>query len=368
VASLLKSRSSFAQLKRKYQGFQAPTIKILIENVEINENLSAVVQDLTIDLTSEYHASGCVFIIQSAYLEKESKFSPKLADKLIQLGCKVSVAIGYVKTETVFQGYITQISYIFDNETESPSIKVECIDAKGLLMKNQRLQIFKEEKVSGAIEGILSQQPYSSYISGKTIENSLFNEDIIRSNMETDYEFIVRQAKRTGYEFFILQNSVYFRKTPTSETPVLKISHNEELISAEINFDANSLVNKIEVRSIDTKNNEVISAIAKSTAKFSKGQTVSRLCSGTSKIFFEPDLKSKDEAQKRAKIILEQHENMFGKIECKCIGIPEIVPGRFIKIDGLMPQGNLTYYITNVKHELNSDGFQTFFEARVNQL
>ena len=45
------------------------------------------------------------------------------------------------------------------------------------------------------------------------------------------------------------------------------------------------------------------------------------------------------------------------------VGLPEIVPGRFVKVSGLEKDyGDHTYYIKNVVHEVTGNEFQTVFE------
>jgi hypothetical protein len=49
------------------------------------------------------------------------------------------------------------------------------------------------------------------------------------------------------------------------------------------------------------------------------------------------------------------------------VGLPEIVPGRAIKIKGLFPQADVEGYILKVSHKFNEEGFFTEFEAKVDE-
>lgn len=364
----MKATSTFLMLDKKYQHFGAPTVKISVEGKELTEKLNAGIESGTIELTSEYQASGCNFTICNAYEEKETSFSKKLMNNLIQLGSKVSVSMGYIKTEEVFKGYISDISYCFDSDEHPPYIKVSCMDVKGLMMKNQHLKIMKEDSVKMVLTKMLSAQPYSSFISGKEIDESQFKKMVISAREETDYDFAVKEAKKSGYEFFVFKNKVYFRKPPEMGVPLMKMAPKNGLLSADVTLSSSQLVQKVTVKSVDPVKNVMIEGSAKIKGSFSKTSAAKKITASTEKVYYEPEISTKEDAKKRAEIIIDQHQGEFGTISCTCIGIPEIVPGRFIDIDGLFPLGNNKYYITDVSHIFNDEGYTTTFEARIKKL
>ena len=50
--------------------------------------------------------------------------------------------------------------------------------------------------------------------------------------------------------------------------------------------------------------------------------------------------------------------------EGECIGIPELIPGRYIKIDGGDEQTNGTYFLTKVCHRISINAYTTSFEVK----
>ena len=58
----------------------------------------------------------------------------------------------------------------------------------------------------------------------------------------------------------------------------------------------------------------------------------------------------------------------FGELECECVGIPELAPGRFVEVEELSSQADRKYYITYVRHVLDEDGYRTYLKAGVNSL
>ena len=49
--------------------------------------------------------------------------------------------------------------------------------------------------------------------------------------------------------------------------------------------------------------------------------------------------------------------------EGELLGLPEIVPGRFIKVQDTDDLSNNSYYINEVTHHLSDSEFKTSFEA-----
>ena len=47
-----------------------------------------------------------------------------------------------------------------------------------------------------------------------------------------------------------------------------------------------------------------------------------------------------------------------------CVGIPELIPGRFIEIKGLDGDSVGTYFISKVHHRFNQEGYSTQFEVK----
>ena len=47
-----------------------------------------------------------------------------------------------------------------------------------------------------------------------------------------------------------------------------------------------------------------------------------------------------------------------------CLGLPELIPGRFITIEGLDGDTVGDYFITKVRHQFGSSGYLTQFEVK----
>ena len=166
--NLLSVTTSYQALEKKYNSFKAPTLEITVGGTKLVASLKMSIQNLDIDLSSDYEASGCSFSIINAYEPSQTDFT-RAANK-IGIGDKVEVSIGYIRTESVFTGYINSVRYLFDKYSGIGEIRVECMDIKGLMMKNRRMEFFTQKSADGILKEILAASPVSSYVEGKSID------------------------------------------------------------------------------------------------------------------------------------------------------------------------------------------------------
>lgn len=359
---LMTQTTTYAQLKQKYRGFGAPTAKILVDGVDLAEKYKTLMSLVEVELTCDYPASGASFEIIGEYQPDQTDFNSSGAFRQIELGAKVEIRLGYIATETVFSGLITEIRYEFTQEAE-PCIHVGCMDAKCLLMKSQRLEICKEKKLTQAVTALLSAQPVAAYLSGKKIETPGGEEEPIAIHMQSDYDFIVRQAQHTGSEFFLFCGTAYFRPQPSSGQPLMTLKRDELILEATLSLRGEDLVKEVRV-----VGHEGEAGTARSSGSFGKGAGPKRMLADTQRVYLDARAVSQASAQQKAKALMQAIQNQFGLLECTCTGLPELVPGRLVRISGLMGRAEGAFYIVNVRHRIGQDGFTTTFEARINSL
>lgn len=363
---LMSTTTSFKALAKKYDNFSAPAVEITVGSTKLMSGKDLDISSVEIELTSGYEASGCSFVLSCVYDMEKTNFSKDISS--VQIGEKVEVSIGYVRLESVFKGYINQIDYNFGMDSEDYEIRVECMDAKGLLMKNRRLEFFTETSADAVVKKLLSDSPVSRYLSGKEIDLCPKEDIPLRSNMMTDYELIVEQASKLGYEFFIIQGKAYFRKKEKVTSNLIRLSPKNGIIAAKLSLSGQQLVKEIEVRAIDEESGKQIKGAASVAGKFSQGSSAAMMLGSSRQIFYEPGVKDAGEAKKRAQARAEAVADHFGELECECVGIPELVPGRFITVEELSAQANRKYYVRYVRHEIDEMGYRTYLKAGVGSL
>lgn len=77
----------------------------------------------------------------------------------------------------------------------------------------------------------------------------------------------------------------------------------------------------------------------------------------------EPAVLTMAQAQYLSQARMEDVRRSRGGVEGRGVGVPELRPGRFIRLSGLHEAVNGAYYVHTVRHTLTSAGFETSFEA-----
>lgn len=363
---LMTGTTNYTALKTKYSNFNVPTLEIKAAGTKMVASRDIMIQELMVELTCGYEASGCEFLVGNCYDSEKGDYDSDITGKF-QIGEKVEILVGYEKTETVFLGYIDTVSYEFGTDMAG-EIRVRCMDAKGLLMKNRRLEAFTEKSADAVVKNLLSSQPVSYYLSGKDIDSCSKEQVPLRTGMKSDYEIVVEQAGKMGFEFFIIQGKAYFRKAEKTTTPIMTLEPDCGVEETTVSFSGNKLVENIEVRSINPENGKMIQGKSKLLGKFSNGTSAGRMYRSTTQVYYEPGVESASEASSRASVRLDALKRHFGSMDLTCIGIPELVPGRFVKLDKFASAVDGKYYITGITHRFDSDGFKTQVKARRSSL
>ena len=107
---------------------------------------------------------------------------------------------------------------------------------------------------------------------------------------------------------------------------------------------------------MDPGKGKLITATKKFNNKISQGSKAKNLVSKLEKVFIDPTASSKDDAGYRANYLIENMSYRFGTLEADILGLPELVPGRFIQIAGLGKDVANVFYLQEVIHTFASSG------------
>ena len=379
----------FEDLKKTYDGLDDPFVVIKIDDKNVGDpDKGFPISDLYVDLTSGYEASIAEFSIYTAYDKDTATFEVgSTLQKYTKLGAKVEVSAGYANSgKTIFTGAIMRVSYRHGRE-EIPSIRVTAMDVKGIMMASTYSRQLKATSYSGAVQEILEKSVYTSMQSSGIIESirvtdtpdksgsglegmmgddtagsmgsglSSDNKDTDRTIemvAESDYEFIVKAAKRYNYEFFTECGTVYFRKAKADTGTRIVITPQMGMYSFDISYDITGLVNKVTVRATDAAKAQVIEASSKNQNNLpSKAKT---LIKGNEKFYVDASVTSKEEAEHRAKSLMETVSYRFASLECEIQGLPEYLPGYFVELSGLGDGIDNKFYINRAVHRMTPEG------------
>lgn len=371
------AKYSYDSLKKSYSDFMFPMISVVVGGKNFSENKhKLIISDMCIDLSTGFEASVATFSIYNTYNRETGQYELSRFKQFVSLGSSVSISIGYSDRLTeVFVGFISSVQFI--NGVEPHHVEVTAMDVKGIMMAGQSARQLMADNYKKAIEEIFQGELYqkiqslgiyttASIAMTPDATSGRQQNESIEIVSESDYEFVVKAAKRFNYEFYIECGKIYFRKAKdTAENCLIELQASGAVKDYTITYDMTGLVKKVEVRGMDVTKGMLVTATASTSNKISTGNKAKSLISHTSRVVIDAGVTSKEAAQYRADSVLEDISYRFGSLECDCIGLPELMPGHFIRITDLGEPCNTDFYVTHTRHIINDhDGYHTQITAK----
>lgn len=382
---------TYKDLQDKYADFAHPRARVLLGDTPFDSvSAGMAVNDIHVEVTSGYEASVASFRLYDSYDPSTGKFFYEKVKKQVLMGNSVTVQLGYLdQLETVFVGFVSGVAFGFE-PGGLPYIEINAMDIKGLMMGGSYAASLKATTYSAAVkevldrtgEGRLQQMggitsseiintPDAGGVPGGAPVGGSSKSSPITMEMvsESDYEFVVRAAKRYNYEFFVDRGKVLFRPAKSDTSLLIKMGTRTGLRGFHIQYSITGVVGKIEARAMDPGKGEVIAAKSSFNNTISTASKAKQLVGKGTKVYLDASITSKEEAEARVASLMEQMSYRLGSLEADCVGIPDLVPGRFIEVTGMGVPVDNQFYLTAVTHDFTSDGgYRTHIEGCAAQI
>ena len=374
---------TYSSIVDKYDNFRFPVIEVEVNGTPVNQGKKNVgVSNVTVDLTAGFEASQAVFSLYNCYDSEEGTFEFDTVKNFVLIGSSVRILLGYDTSVTeVFRGVITRVNFLIE-EGDVPNIQVTAMDVKAVMMSSRYSKKLKATNYYNAVNEIFEQGIYQNLKSSEVITEYVIDktpdyspteptsetDKSIEMVAESDYEFLVKVAKKYNFEFFILGGIVYFRRAKADSTKQITINNKAKIKRLSVEYDVTGLVEKVVVRGLDVGKGKILSQTKKNSNKLSQGSKAKALISGKEYVYVDSTAASTEDASDRAAYLMEDIMYRYGTMELDIIGIPDILPGRFIKLDGVGTAVSNEFYVYSVRHTLNADGeFFTRVIGRTNK-
>ncbi len=363
----------FQELRDTYGNFNNPVVVIRVAGKDISEDKGEFsISDIFVELSCGFEASVAEFKIYNSYDVYNHSFRFDALKKLIALGSSVEIAMGYGSSaRVVFRGFISQVNFVY-RKGEIPAVEVHAMDIKGIMMANSYAKQLTAQSYSEAVKLLLDQPFYQKLNGDKGLfseisitdtpdaqqggNNNEVTDKTIEMVNESDYEFVVRAAKRFNYEFFQSADTIIFRKAKSDTQDLIEIGPFDGMMAFEIGYDVTGLAGKVEVRNVDAAKGKMFSSNKKLEGKMSEGNIAKQLVSKQMKVYIDPTAATKKDAEYRADYLMEQMSYRFGTLETDVVGLPEILPGKFLKVKDLGKGASNRFYICSVSHNMEGQG------------
>ncbi len=355
--SLMTESTSYDALEKKYNNFSVPAYEIKIGSTKITPSTQYSVQEIELNL-SLHSTSTALFILCDQYAFEKSGFEGSLKS-LVEVGETVEISLGYGSDLTLlFRGYIGLLDVEFDLD-EGIFFQVTAFDARRLMQTDNRSFYLQEkDNYSDVVQEIMSR---SRGLCSFSCESTTDHLTLPLGQYQSDYDFITQKLLgqgRADREFFIVADTAYYREPGGSHnSPVLSLGLHQGLRFFRGSF---LYVNtEILVQGYDHGSDTHPSATA--TAKVSGQKQV--VSPGTILVVAE-DCVGESQARARANNLANRLESEAVQSQGSCVGLPVIVPGRYIQIEKTDSTVNRKYYLTEVSHKMNQEGYVTNFKTK----
>lgn len=345
---------SYSELSKKYNNFHTPCCTVKAGTTDV-KSLGLLPSEIEIRQTIKNKAGTCTFVISNGYDVVSQSFKDEIADNF-PLGQTVEAGIGYITPVYMFKGFVTDISFSFEHG-QPPSARITCSDIRSLMMQGKLNAM--PELASFPIMMPLIMLMYTSILNMRIVYYDLWNlaEDF-RQNTN-DFNYLYNYGLKRGYEFFVLGEHCYFRKKWQNTSPLMTLKWGESIISFNrgTSYSSNKLSGSL-------------SGLLSLIPFFSDNLLTPQ---GYPHKMATPKIPKVDMDTSEAKNTLDLINIMLTSLHnlgdsmasgtVTCVGIPEIIPGRYIRLTGLDSRFfDGDYYIEEVTHKFSSSGYITSFQ------
>ena len=367
------------ELSQKYEGYYYPLSQVLLggQNPEEDKKIKVEIADIDVELTSEYKAGIASFNIYGLYEKETQSFDVKGAKKYILLGLDVQIYLGHgMEMTEVFRGFIARVDFQMGKNSFEPVVHITAMDVKGIMMANNSAKRLEANYYSDAIKEIFNQAPYQD-LKNRSVVTDISVTDTpdkpqggagaggnapdIRIEMasESDYDFVIKAAKHFNYEFFSIGGEILFRKSKSNTEVMVEIEPSVAILDYDIGYDITGVVGEVVVRGLDVGKGSKIEVKKKNSNKLSLGGKAKPIISGQKYTVLDTAIETQQDADQRATYMLEDISYRLGSLNMTFYGMPEFVPGRFVKLKNFGDGLSNSFYITDVNHKYDKGGIYT---------
>lgn len=350
----------FSQLYDQYGAMLHPTYCLKVDNAKLELGEDICLRTIECELTSRRRA-GVLRI--EAVLTVGGAQSGAWLDAF-QLGAVCSLALGYDgENKDVFVGRVYELDWEDPLDGVRYELQAVCLDVRGQLMLSSCADAGGVRTVSQMVNAILGQKSCKQLAKNQTVKSVPEDWDCPGQRMgETDYDVLCRTADFLGFELSVFADSLYFGPPKPESTPTVEFDSPNGLMQLRRRRTLAGQCAAVAVSGADDKGERLYARQARKTdSGFGVGKMAQTLDRDLNQPV--PSMRTMAQAQYLAQARMEERERGSGALLGQGTGLPELRPGRFVKVSGLSKPLNGSYYVRTVRHTLDETGFETNFEA-----
>lgn len=342
-----------------YDGFKAPTMKIIVNDNILTIALSSLLSNTSSGLMTDGvsitlnrdSASSAKFNLINCYNLTRRTFERKLTP-----GSKIAIKLGYGSTlRTVFVGYVENVSYTL---SENPTVSVTAFDAVKLMMDSPSVEHSWEdgklyiETISDIMEEYKDIAPLLPF--NMQFSTQKHGYLVQRSN---NYRYVKDVLCKYCCMDLLVKNGLsYLIDYKTQFGKLTELGFGKGLTDLTVN----SGYKKVRAVVTGDKRGSVVGRYETLTGEnYKKSMNKPQVITSTA------PLKTNKECVVYAKRLVEDAVREVCTSSGSCIGIPDIVPGVGLGYTGVDKEWEgKVYYVDSVTHTFNASGYKTSFQTK----
>ncbi|MBO4913986.1 MAG: phage late control D family protein [Oscillospiraceae bacterium] len=358
-----KKTYSLKTLEKKYDHFLAPSFEITVAG-KVFASKSVHVTVLEVELSCDGTAGGCSFAVEGQYDHEKQKWENGVAD-VVEVGAKLEIKGGYVKKELIFFGYVDDYTLSF-SENGAPVIEVTGLDGLGYLMSMREPIYAGKRKAADIVKEILGKSKSAGFAKDIHIGTPKgFDDTPIVKERVDDWTFLNLMAQRYGMSLFAVAGELIFDNVTGTNNPILTLKMGKDLYYFKKRVTLARQIGKVEIWGRDVNQKEIKGNATH--VKVGSGKAASDIVSSIKKAAlreYSELVRTKEDCTAMAQNRLNGLAMGFVTGDGACIGIPELIPGRYIEITGGDKKTNGRYFLSKVKHIFDNESYRTEFQIK----
>lgn len=344
----------FSALASRYDDFYVPRFELRVGNETFTAS-DGVVSDLTVE-TVLNGANSFSFTLAYPYDFEAGRFRGD--PKQFSPGTPVEVAMGYGnRLEPLFLGTVTAMQHSFPAEG-APTIGVRGHGLLyGLRQTGSQSQTWEDATVRTVVRQVLARDtgygfdpvtvegPDATFVEIKQDEGRHAN----------DLHFLLWLASQVGCEVHADRRAFYFREPAYRAEPTVTLRYGESLSSFSPRVNTAGQAERVEFRGWNGERRERVVGSASDGALDGGGER---------RLVVRGAVRSQDEADLRARGVLERQRADLVRGTGECLGLPVLRAGQTVELERLGDMYSKTYYVDSARHSFGESGYRTSFEVR----
>ena len=360
-----KGSYKLTALEKTYGGFLGPAIEVKLDGMKLDSN-SIPISSLDVEMTADGGAGSCTIIIDSLYDYKTGTWASSVYKRL-KVGAELEVKGGYVVKKPLFYGYVDEFSMDYRG-SGGPHLVIRAVDGFGFLMCCRDDYYAGQKSTTAAIKEILGKSVSAGFAKSVTVGSGVkdFLTPLLKDEGMDDFTFLRVLAERYGMVLMCLNGELIFDSLWDKSAALIELEMGRGLLSFQKRHSLYDQVGKVIIWGLD-KNNKPIVGTADTVTTGGKGKSAAQHVSHLKQSILKEGTEfalTTEECTNLAQARLNGIAMGFMHGRGQCIGIPELIPGRFIKIKSMVEKTTDELFVSRVLHRFSQGGYFCEFEVK----